>query len=136
MTDNKPPFGPKVPRFRVQLTHPTSSDDAIEGRRSILRVEEIASSLNVFELELTSADLHELLSQRWAYPALRRIGLHPERWGHEMRTTTSTHADEAAAEVARLDLESRGWLVEKIRRNNQHRYVVTGRRWDDGDADE
>lgn len=132
-----PPWGTGPgPTFKVQITHPTSSSDETEGRRSVLRVEEVTSSQIVFELELTSADLHDLLAQRWAYPALRRIGLHPERWGHKLRTITATAADEAAAEVAKLDLESSGWFVEKIRRNNQYRYVVTGRRWDDGDPDE
>lgn len=119
-----------APQFRIQLTHPNSSHEDAESRRAVLRVEETVSSQMVFELELSSADLHDLLSQRFAYPSIRMVGPHPERWGREMQLTTATYAHRDAALDAKAALEAGGWQVDMLKRNNAHRWVVTGRRWD------
>jgi hypothetical protein len=132
MTDN-------VPQFRVQLTHPSSSEYDQQGnpiRVAVLRVEETVSSLTVFELELTSGDLHDLMSSRFAYPSIRRLGKHPERWGHEMRVHRATCGTQEGAELIKANLEDGGWTVDKIHRDNTYRYVIVGRRWDEEKTDE
>lgn len=78
------------PEFRVILTHPSGPGD--EERISLLKVEEVHSMQVVFELELTSAQLHDLMSTRFAYPRTHRLGKHPERWGKRL-VHKSVHLD-------------------------------------------
>lgn len=128
------PWGDAKPEFRLLLTHPTSNRDHIDGRRSMLRITEEVSGQVVLELEMNANDLQDLLSNRETRPVARRIGPHPERWGHEMLLTSATYREEHQAREARDLLERNGWQVDEIRRNNTGRHVVTGRRWD-GHAD-
>lgn len=117
---------------KIEVSARLSFGYAGSDRYAALRIEDRASSLEIIEIRFDAEQLMNFLGGGGAQAAADWMP-HPERVGRTMETgqfsldSFATPREEAqeSAEAWRIQ---NGWDTVEMYRNN-HRWVITGRRW-------